>query len=388
MAIDGADNVSGCLKRKSPKDDVLLDNRNTLSHEIYSIRSRLAKRLSSLLVVAMVCALPVALADSGARADVAIAELARVDVGSADVASFPALQNRIIGGSISGRGEFPWMVALARNDFRALTIRQFCGGSIIASRWVLTAAHCMFDVFDQPITAGSMRVIAGITNLRTQTPDEETIVVNIIVHPAYNHADQNALNDIALLELATDIPASSVPLYGGDPDQLSGLAAITMGWGATDFSNPEQPVYPHQLHDVVVPLVSRTVCNDVLSYNGAISSSQLCAGLATGGVDSCAGDSGGPLVASIDGVVQQLGIVSFGRGCAEPLFYGIYTNVPYYLTWLNNYVEVGTTPRIQNGILTGNNGYGEGDSNGTGAGTHLFWLIAAVLLLRRKQRWR
>jgi len=82
-------------------------------------------------------------------------------------------------------------------------------------------------------------------------------------------------------------------------------------------------------------------CNAPESYDDNIYPNQLCAGFIEGGRDSCVGDSGGPLVVTVDDVVQQVGVVSFGFGCALPNFYGIYTDIPYFIGWINQYVFVG-----------------------------------------------
>jgi len=184
-----------------------------------------------------------------------------------------------------------------------------------------------------------MRVIGGIENLSLDRDLEETIVTNVIVHPGYRHT-RSTQNDIALLELATPLSQPPATLFLGDRDSLDGLPADIVGWGATFFVTPQMASYPDQLQTAVVPIVPQDVCNAPVSYNNSLIESQFCAGLPEGGVDTCIGDSGGPIYVDVNGVREQVGIVSFGRGCAEPNLYGIYTNVTSYQTWLSQFFTV------------------------------------------------
>ena len=119
-------------------------------------------------------------------------------------------------------------------------------------------------------------------------------------------------------------------LFQGDAREQAGTAAVVVGWGVNDFSNPSQPLFPSELNQVSVPVVSTEICNAPQSYAGLLGEGQICAGLPQGGRDSCLGDSGGPLMIRQDGEYKQIGVVSFGRGCAEPNFYGVYTRLEHY----------------------------------------------------------
>lgn len=295
--------------------------------------------------------------------------------------------NRIIGGSESSSGQFPYIAALVRNNTSFLSDRQFCGASIIADKWLLTAAHCMYDRFGSRITSDSFKVAVGFTNLRTEQPEELT-VSNYYLHPQYDHNDLLALNDIALIELANNQAQPAVGLYEADGSALAGFNATVMGWGATDYSDPTAPVYPNELRHAVLPIVSRDVCNAPVSYQGTIATTQVCAGFPAGGVDSCVGDSGGPLVTSIDGRLAQVGIVSFGAGCAEPFFYGVYTNIGAYVDWIDDYVQIS---RVGTPVaFAGSGGFNGGSAGGAtsnpstgGAAWVLLWLLAGVAYYRR-----
>lgn len=258
---------------------------------------------------------------------------------------------RVIGGDASAGGQWPSVVALVRVEgFFSPADRQFCGGTVVAPRWVMTAAHCLHDTFDQVLEPASLRVIAGITDLRAETAPEETVVTSLFVHPAYDHVSEEAYHDIALLELATELDAPPVSLFTEDPEVLGTASATVVGWGATEFTTPRRAVYPDALHHAMVPLVPRAICNGPDSYDGYVGEGQLCAGFVEGGVDSCIGDSGGPLFIDDGEGVQQVGVVSYGRGCAEPFYYGIYTGIPSYLGWIADYVELSDTSAVDTSV--------------------------------------
>ena len=287
---------------------------------------------------------------------------------------------RIIGGRPAAIEQWPSVVALVSpGNFSAID-RQFCGGTVVASRWVLTAAHCVHNSFNNLINNTSVRIIEGVTDLRNDPIPEEHVVVNIIPHPLYDDTVDASYNDIALLELATELDAPPVNLFVENSESLVGQSGWIVGWGATSFSDAAGADFPDNLRSATVPFVSRDVCNAPISYNGFIVGFLTCAGFQIGGVDTCVGDSGGPLFAEVDGVIQQVGITSFGRGCAEPNFFGIYTHVSSYIPWLANFIPVPdqpnpptgeNVPRANTQVLTEPSG---------GASFAALWLVAFVLL--------
>lgn len=250
------------------------------------------------------------------------------------------LTSRIIGGRDLESNRWPSLVALVGTGFGTVRNRFFCGATVVAERWVMTAAHCVFGPFGQRIQPSRVRVIAGILNLDNDVPEEELSVTNIVVHPQYDSSLEPPPFDIALLELGSAINAPVVNLFSADPVDHNGDTGYIAGWGATRFVDNIGTTFPSQLQEAAVPIVPLARCNSIVSYQGLITHRQLCAGFIDGGVDACAGDSGGPLFIIEDGVIRQMGITSFGNGCALANFYGIYTSVSHLLPWLSNFIEV------------------------------------------------
>lgn len=252
----------------------------------------------------------------------------------------PSLAARILGGADAEEGAYPSMVALVQSGNSALQGRLFCGGTVVSQQWILTAAHCVHTTSNREMVPSSLRAVVGINDLVLDTPDREYEVARIIVHPDYDASQDLPPNDIALIELIDSVEVNSVTLFGGETNDYEGQLGVIAGWGATEITEDNSFVYPSALQDAVVPLVTDDQCNDPESYDGLIQTEHLCAGYVEGEIDACVGDSGGPLFLTIEGTRRQVGITSFGAGCGLPFFYGIYTDITYYISWLAQYIDV------------------------------------------------
>ncbi|MEU4361095.1 serine protease [Promicromonospora sp. NPDC023987] len=220
----------------------------------------------------------------------------------------------VVGGQPAEEGQYPWLVGVGSTGDSTPWDRQFCGGSVITESVVLTAAHCVEDVADDP---EALVVFSGSVDLES---DElvETEVADL--HIAHDYGEPvDGANDWALLLL--DEPVDVEPIeVGVDPAEFETLEAV--GWGETGEG------FPTVARWVELPFVDDGACSD--AYPGEFDAqTMLCAGdLENGGVDTCSGDSGGPLMAPDDDGGQILvGIISWGDGCAVPGSPGVYAEV-------------------------------------------------------------
>jgi trypsin len=228
-------------------------------------------------------------------------------------------RRRIVGGEPTDIKEHPWQVALQfRGNF-------FCGGSIIAQKWILTAAHC----FQLSSANDDWRAKAGATNYETSGSWAQ--VERVVVHPGYK-GSPTFENDLALIKLKLPPAGRVIPLASASMTIPLNQPLEVTGWGLTSESASSGS---DVLRKAAVPYVSSTVCNAPDSYNGRIKDGMMCAGAREGGIDACQGDSGGPLVWRTADSPVLVGVVSFGEGCARKLKYGIYTRVSAYRDWID-----------------------------------------------------
>lgn len=262
-----------------------------------------------------------------------------------------AASTRIIGGSEAQANAYPWMVSIQSNNGQ-----HFCGGSLINQQWVLTAAHCIEEE-----KAAQVKVVVGDYDVSTTSEGGQARgVSSIIIHPQRGKGSNGDDNDIALMKLKS--PVTGSPVLAATHNVMDGVQPGTlltvMGWGNLRTTGEK---FPDILNEVQVPMVSNAQCNQ--NYGGDITGNMICAGFTQGGKDSCQGDSGGPLLFQLDGQWHQVGIVSFGQGCAEPNFPGVYARVANYGSWITQQTGSDT-----GGGDTGGGDTGGGDTGGGGTG--------------------
>ncbi|XP_047193170.1 transmembrane protease serine 3 isoform X1 [Scophthalmus maximus] len=240
--------------------------------------------------------------------------------------SRPQYNTRIVGGNLSGPGQFPWQVSLHYSS------EHLCGGSIITSRWILTAAHCVYGFSDPTMWA----VHVGLTEQPVH--GAQSLAVERIVY--HSHYRPKGLDfDIALMKLTRPLVFNGLVEPICLPNHGEEFAAGTMcwisGWGATEGDGETSVV----LRSAVVPLLSTQTCNQPEVYHGLISSGMICAGYLEGGTDSCQGDSGGPLACEDSALWKLVGATSWGIGCAVRNKPGVYTRITQSLSWIRQQME-------------------------------------------------
>ncbi|KAM9028086.1 coagulation factor XI-like isoform 2-T2 [Ara ararauna] len=232
---------------------------------------------------------------------------------------------RIVGGTDSAPGEWPWQVSLHVKLSRQ---RHLCGGSIISSQWILTAAHCVMSLENPNI----WRVYAGIlkqSEINADTPFFK--VEEIIVHPQYKYAQTGY--DIALMKLDkpmnfTDLQMP-ICLPSKEDTNILYTDCWVIGWGYRKEKGRVQDI----LQKATVPLMSKEECQARYRKH-RIGDKVVCAGYDEGGRDACKGDSGGPLSCKHEEVWYLVGITSWGEGCARRRQPGVYTKVAEYSDWI------------------------------------------------------
>jgi len=233
---------------------------------------------------------------------------------------------RIVDGHDTTIEQHPWQVALLAAGVPDNRRAEFCGGSIIGDRWVLTAAHCV----DEGTQPGQVMILTDTASLADRKRPIPLALQGIIVHGKWNSSTRDS--DIALLHSAVDLGGKRISGWKNPEEpNLGGEITIT-GWGAQAW---HQSSRTKTLKEAKVKYVPREVCNQRISYNGKITETMFCAGDKNGGADSCQGDSGGP--ATIEGAIGRellVGVVSWGDECGVPNKYGVYTRISQFADWV------------------------------------------------------
>jgi len=265
-------------------------------------------------------------------------------VGLEDEEDIGVADEEIVGGINTTIDQNPWQIALTTNG-----AFQFCGGSILNSRWVLTAQHC--------VAGGNadMRVVAGITQKNQQNTGQIRAIDAIATFPGFVDVDSG--KDVALVHLTSPLDlsgpnAKAIPLVTVAEANAGatnpGVVSRITGWGTLRSGGPS----PNTLQTVDIPLISNAQAQSAYGPQGiTITADQV--GAAAPGRDSCQGDSGGPLSVLVGGVRKLAGVVSWGFGCADPNFPGMYARVSSFQSYISARANGGIVTAIPPTAISG-----------------------------------
>ncbi|MFE7777363.1 S1 family peptidase [Streptomyces sp. NPDC057445] len=216
----------------------------------------------------------------------------------------------VVGGTRAAQGEFPFMVRLSMG----------CGGALYTKQIVLTAAHCVNGSGNNT----SITATAGVVDLQSSSAIKVKST-KVLRAPGYNGTGK----DWALIKLAQPINLPTLKI--AETTAYNNGTFTVAGWGARSEGGGQQ----RYLYKAQVPFVSDASCSS--SYPDLVANEEICAGFNQGGVDTCQGDSGGPMFRKDNaGAWVQVGIVSWGIGCARPGYPGVYTEVSTFATAIKN----------------------------------------------------
>nr|XP_055181687.1 coagulation factor XII isoform X3 [Nyctereutes procyonoides] len=247
---------------------------------------------------------------------------------------------RVVGGLVALPGAHPYIAALYWRH-------SFCAGSLIASCWVLTAAHCLQN---RP-APGELTVVLGQDRHNRSCEQCQTLAVRAYrLHESFSPVTYQ--HDLALLRLQETadgrcaLPSPFVqpvclPSGAARPAEAEAEAALceVAGWGHLFEGAGE---YSSFLQEAQVPLIPPQRCSAPEVHGASFIPGMLCAGFLEGGTDACQGDSGGPLVCEEEASERQLilrGIISWGSGCGDRYKPGVYTDVASYVTWIQEHTN-------------------------------------------------
>ncbi|XP_020725731.2 mannan-binding lectin serine protease 1 isoform X3 [Odocoileus virginianus] len=250
---------------------------------------------------------------------------------------------RIINGRPVQKGTTPWTAMLSHPDGQ-----PFCGGSLLGSKWIVTAAHCLHEVLDSEddtlhhlelLSPSAFKIIVGKLR-RTQSDENEQSlsVKQVFLHPLYNANTYE--NDVALVELSRGPVLNDfvMPICLPQEPPEEGAMVIVSGWGKQFLQR-----FPETLMEIEIPIVDYRICREAYALlKKKVTRDMICAGEKEGGRDACAGDSGGPMV-TLDrkrGQWYLVGTVSWGVDCGKKDRYGVYSDIFQNKAWIQTVTGV------------------------------------------------
>ncbi|XP_010777813.1 hepatocyte growth factor activator [Notothenia coriiceps] len=240
-------------------------------------------------------------------------------------------KGRIMAGNSALPGTHPWMAAIYIGE------KGFCGGTLVSSCWIVSAAHCFFS---NPLRS-QLRVVLGQQSFNVTGPNTRTFGVQEYILTKQFSVFNPTLHDIALIKLAKQdgrcvrrtpfirpicLPDKSMAF----PDHF---CCSISGWGHMS----EKAEGYSSLQEAGVRLIPHDHCKKPHVYGNHFTADMICAGQ-NGCADACQGDSGGPLACVRHDVSFLYGIISWGDGCGRSDKPGVYTKVTHYIDWINSVI--------------------------------------------------
>jgi len=259
------------------------------------------------------------------------------------------VEPHIVGGGKVSNSDHPYQVALLTATDSSGFTAQFCSGTLVAPRWVVTAAHCVANK-----TAAGVDVGVGKDDLSLIGASDRHVVSAIHVHPSYDSATY--ANDIALLQLSTAVTSSTakwIPWQTDTTEPAAGTTGTVSGWGTVTL---DESIYRNDLQGATVKVLESPGDDLCGAWDNYSATEKLCVG-GERNVGACTGDSGGPLAINL-GYTHLVGIASYGSDdeCADVTYPNVMTRVSNYDAWLQSHIGnpwVETTPTTTSATVTG-----------------------------------
>ncbi|XP_041989129.1 coagulation factor XI-like [Aricia agestis] len=234
---------------------------------------------------------------------------------------------RIVGGRRAIPHSYPWAVLIFYKD------NVNCGGALLTNQYILAAGHCFR--WNNNLVVNHMTVALGLDDLRFMDAVVMRDIVNVVVHEQFTTTVQRDENDIAVVKMNAPVDFNDVirPICLPYPNQdFTHRMTTIVGWGKADEGTLSSVLLQASLR-----VLSDEECKGSNLSEHIVQETMMCAFYK--GRDGCQGDSGGPLLAfEPSGHYVLAGIVSWGIGCGDERFPGVYTKVSKYIDWINKHI--------------------------------------------------
>lgn len=231
---------------------------------------------------------------------------------------------RIVGGAeVAPKFKYPWMASLQFDGSHA------CGGTWYTGNAIISAAHCVFGELSDWVALSHRH------NLDLGNEEEGGVsypILGVRPHPHFDRRGGGS-NDVSVWYVEAKASPPGIVLDTGSYSATEDTLLTLIGWGFTQAMSSVSPV----LLEVNVPVYNSATCKK--AYPTLNTTTQFCAGYPEGRKDACTKDSGGPIFVSSGGSYTLVGVVSFGKGCADRGFPGVYTRISAVAEFITSSIE-------------------------------------------------